>query len=163
MQCLAVPIADAMSAAIYSHMDHMQAYNLKKADPKYQEYATKIRDAHQEKSRVNVRQCCLMRDINNLSYALDLTRRKSWDFEGTSEKTDKVLEEHTGDDGESWFYTYHNAGEEIEKAMIQKCIKVANLAVQWDVLTEQVKQLNKDQDKYGDKLVKKAEQKEASK
>jgi hypothetical protein len=74
-----------------------------------------------------------------------------------------VLEEHTGDDGESWFYTYNNAGDEIEKAMIQKCIKVANLAVQWDVLTERIKQLNKDQDKHGDKLVKKAEQKEASK
>ena len=144
-------------------MDNMQAYNLKKADPKYQEYSAKIRDAHQEKSRTNVKQCCLMRDINNLSHALDLTRRKSWDFEGTSKETDDILEEHTGDDGESWFYTYHNAGEEIEKAMIQKCIKVANLAVQWDVLTERIKELNKDQDKYGDKLVKKAEAKEESK
>ena len=163
MQCLAVPIADALSAAIYSHMDNMQAYHLKQADPKYQEYTAKIRDAHQEKRMVNVKQCSLMRDINNLSAALDLTRRKSWDFEGTSEETDKVLEEHTGDDGESWFYTYHNAGEEIEKAMIQKCIKVANLAVQWDVLTERIKELNKDQDKYGDKLVKKAEAKEESK
>ena len=144
-------------------MDNMQAYQLKKADSKYQEFTAKIRDAAQEKSRVNVKQCCLMRDINHLSAALDLTRRKSWDFEGTSEETDKVLEEHTGDDGESWFYTYHNAGEEIEKIMIQKCIKVANLAVQWDVLTERIKELNKDQDKYGDKLVKKAEAKEESK
>ena len=141
----------------------MQAYNLKKADPKYQEFTAKIRDAAQEKTRVNVKQCYEMRLITNLSAALDLTRRKSWDFEGTSEETDKVLEEHTGDDGESWFYTYHNAGEEIEKIMIQKCIKVANLAVQWDVLTERIKQLNKDQDKYGDKLVKKAEAKEESK
>ena len=117
----------------------------------------------QEKRKVNVKQCCLMRDINNLSAALDLTRRKSWDFEGTSQETDKVLEEHTGDDGESWFYTYNNAGDEIEKAMIQKCIKVANLAVQWDVLTERITKLNKDQDKYGDNLVKKAKQKEESK
>ena len=71
---------------------------------------------------------------------------------------DKVLEEFTGDDGESWFWTYHNAGEEIEKIMIQKCIKVANLASIWDLLTDDVKRLNKEQDKYGDKLVKKAEQ-----
>ena len=163
MQCLAVPIAHALSGANYSRMDYHEQYKLKQADPKFQEFMTKIKDAHQEKRMVNVKQCCLMRDINNLSAALDLTRRKSWDFEGTSAETDKVLEEHTGDDGESWFYTYNNAGDEIEKAMIQKCIKVANLAVQWDVLTERIKQLNKDQDKHGDKLVKKAEQKEASK
>ena len=163
MQCLAVPIADAMSAAIYSHMDHMQRHALKQADPKYQEYTARIRAAVMEKNRTNVKQCSLMRDINNLSAALDLTRRKSWDFEGTSAETDKVLEEHTGDDGESWFYTYHNAGEEIEKAMIQKCIKVAALASQWDLLTSDIKKLNQEQDKYGDKLVKKAEAKEESK
>ena len=144
-------------------MDYTQQLVLKQADPKYQEYTAKIRDAHQEKNRTNVKQCCLMRDINNLSHALDLTRRKSWDFEGTSAETDKVLEEHTGDDGESWFYTYHNAGEEIEKIMIQKCIKVANLAAQYDALTERIAKLNKDQDKYGDNLVKKAKQKEETK
>ena len=163
MQCLAVPIADAMSAANYSHMDHMQRHALKQADPKYQEYTAKIRDAVQEKNRVNAKQCYEMRMISNLSAALDLTRRKSWEFESTDANTDKILEDHTGDDGESWFYTYHNAGEEIEKAMIQKCIKVAALASQWDLLTEDVKRLNKEQDKYGDKLVKKAEAKEESK
>ena len=141
----------------------MQRHALKQADPKYQEYTAKIRDAVMEKNRTNSKQCMLLREINNLSAALDLTRHKSWDFEGVEESKDKVLKEYTGDDGESWFWTYHNAGEEIEKIMIQKCIKVANLAVQWDVLTEQVKKLNKDQDKYGDKLVEKAEQKEESK
>ena len=143
-------------------MDYHEQYKLKSADPKYQEYTAKIRDAVQEKNRINVKQCTLLREINNLSAALDLTRRKSWDFEGTPTETDKVLEEYTGDDGESWFWTYHNAGDELEKIMIQKCIKVANLAVQWDVLTERVKKLNKDQDKYGDKLVA-AAQKEESK
>ena len=152
-----------MSAAIYSHMDHMQRHALKQADPKYQEYTAKIRDAVMEKNRTNAKQCCLLREINNLSVALDLTRHKSWDFEGVEESKDKVLEEYTGDDGESWFWTYHNAGEEIEKIMIQKCIKVAALASQWDLLTEDVKRLNKEQDKYGDKLVKKHEQKEESK
>ena len=163
MQCLAVPIADAMSAANYSHMDHMQRHALKQADPKYQEYTAKIRDAVQQKNRTNSKQCMLLREINNLSAALDLTRRKSWDFEGVEADKDKVLEEYTGDDGESWFWTYHNAGEELEKIMIQKCIKVAALASQWDLLTDDVKRLNKEQDKYGDKLVKKAEQKEESK
>ena len=99
----------------------------------------------------------------NLQAALDVTRKKSWDFESVEPDVDKVLEEHTGDDGESWFWTYHNAGEEIEKVMIQKCIKVANLAAQYDALTERISVLNKDQDKYGDKLVAKAEAKEESK
>lgn len=144
-------------------MDHMQRHALKTADPKYQEFGERIRKAYQAKQRTNAKQCSLLRDINNLSAARDLTRRKSWDFEGTSAETDKVLEEHTGDDGESWFYTYHNAGEEIEKIMIQKCIKVAALASQWDLLTEDIKALDKEQDKYGDELVKQHEQKEESK
>ena len=156
-------IAHALSGANYSHMDHMQQHALKQADPKYQEYSAKIRDAYQERNRVNAKQCFTMRMITNLQASLDLTRKKSWDFEGTDANTDKVLEEYTGDDGESWFYTYHNAGEEIEKIMIQKCIKVANLAAQYDVLTERIGKLNKDQDKYGDNLVKKAKQKEETK
>ena len=155
-------IAHALSGANYSHMDYHEQYKLKSADPKYQEYTAKIRDAVQEKNRTNAKQCKLLREINNLSASLDLTRHKSWDFEGVEESKDKVLEEFTGDDGESWFWTYHNAGEEIEKIMIQKCIKVANLAVQWDVLTERIAKLNKDQDKYGDKVVA-AALKEASK
>ena len=162
MQCLAVPIAHALSGAIYSHMDFNEQYKLKSADPKYQEYTAKIRDAVQEKNRTNSKQCMLLREINNLSVALDLTRHKSWDFESVEQDKDKVLEEFTGDDGESWFWTYHNAGEEIEKVMIQKCIKVADLASQWDLLTGEIKALNAEQDKYGDKLVANA-LKEASK
>ena len=142
-------------------MDYMQQHAIKSANPKYQEYASKIRDAHREKSRTNSKQCMLMRELNNLSASLGLTRRKSCDFESTTKKQDKLLEQYTGEDGEMWFYTYNGAADEIEKMMIQKCIKVANLAVQWDVLTERINKLNKDQDKYGDKLVKKA--KEASK
>ena len=163
MQCLAVPIADALSAANYSHMDYMQRHALTQADPKYQEYTARIRDAVQQKNRTNSKQCMLLREINNLSAALDLTRHKSWDFESVEEDKDKVLEEFTGDDGESWFWTYHNAGEEIEKIMIQKCIKVAALASQWDLLTDEVKTLNKEQDKYGDELVKNKELEEAFK
>ena len=141
----------------------MQKHALKQADPKYKEFSAKIRDAYQERNRVNSTQCFTMRMLCNLQAALDMTRKKSWDFEGVEESKDQVLEEFTGDDSESWFYTYHNAGEEIEKLMIQKCIKVANLAAQYDVLTERISKLNKDQDKYGDKLVAKAESKEESK
>ncbi|AXF42065.1 hypothetical protein STIP37_3 [Synechococcus T7-like phage S-TIP37] len=143
-------------------MDAMQQHTLKTADPGYQEFSKKIREAYQERNSVNTKQCFTMRMITNLQASLDLTRKKSWDFEGTTDEVDKVLEDHTGDDGESWFYTYHNAGEEIEKLMIQKCIKVANLAVQYDVLTERIAMLNKEQDKYGDELVKKAQEKEES-
>ena len=141
-------------------MNYDQSYALKQADPKYTAFDQKIRDAHQEKRRINSKQCIAMRELCQLNHALDLVRSKSWDFESTPAKTDKVLEDTTGDDGECWFWTYHNAGEEIEKVMIQKCIKVANLAAQYDVLTERISVLNKDQDKYGDKLVAKAESKE---
>ena len=144
-------------------MDFQQRHALKQADPKYRAFTDKIRDAVQERNRTNSKQCMELRQIVNLQAALDITRKKSWDFESVEPDVDKVLEDHTGDDGESWFWTYHNAGEEIEKVMIQKCIKVANLAAQYDALTERISVLNKDQDKYGDKLVAKAEAKEESK
>lgn len=141
-------------------MDAMQQHALKQADPKYKQFTTKIQSAHRARSRTNTQQCVTLRQIVNLQASLDLTRRKSWDFEDTSGEVDKVLEDKTGDDGESWFWTYHNAGEEIEKLMIQKCIKVANLAAQYDMFTEQIASLNEEQDKYGDKLVAKAKAKE---
>lgn len=144
-------------------MDFQQRHALKQADPKYRAFTDKIRDAVQERNRTNSKQCMELRKIVNLQAALDITRRKSWDFESVEPDVDKVLEDTTGDDGESWFWTYHNAGEEIEKVMIEKCIKVANLAAQYDVLTERIHVLNKDQDKYGDKIVAKAESKEESK
>tara|TARA_Y100000015_G_C2314348_1_gene53624 strand:- start:29 stop:463 length:435 start_codon:yes stop_codon:yes gene_type:complete len=144
-------------------MDFQQRHALKQADPKYRAFTDRIRDAVQERNRTNSKQCMELRQIVNLQAALDITRKKSWDFESVEPDVDKVLEDHTGDDGESWFWTYHNAGEEIEKVMIQKCIKVANLAAQYDALTERISVLNKDQDKYGDKLVAKAEAKEESK
>ena len=140
----------------------MQQFNLKADDPGYQEFSAKIKEAFQERNSVNTKQCSTMRMVCNLQASLDLTRKKSWDFEATPEEVDKVLEEHTGEDGEAWFYTYHIAGEEIEKLMIQKCIKVANLAAQYDVLTERIAMLNKEQDKYGDELVKQAKEKEES-
>jgi hypothetical protein len=144
-------------------MDFQQRHALKQADPKYRAFTDKIRDAVQERNRTNSKQCMELRKIVNLQAALDITRRKSWDFESVEPDVDKVLEDTTGDDGESWFWTYHNAGEEIEKVMIEKCIKVANLAAQYDALTERINVLNKDQDKYGDKLVAKAESKEETK
>jgi hypothetical protein len=143
-------------------MDFQQRHALKQADPKYRAFTDRIRDAVQERNRTNAKQCMELRKIVNLQAALDVTRKKSWDFESVEPDVDKVLEDTTGDDGESWFWTYHNAGEEIEKVMIQKCIKVANLAAQYDALTERISVLNKDQDKYGDKLVAKAESKEAN-
>ena len=143
-------------------MDHMNAYAIKQADPKYTAFDVKIRDAHQEKRRINTKQCIAMREVCQLNHALDLVRNKSFDCESSSTKTDKVLEESTGSNGEGWFWTYHNAGEEIEKTMIQKCIKVANLAVNYDVCSERISALIDKQKEYGDKLVKQHKEKEAT-
>ena len=88
-------------------MDHTQAYALKQADPKYTAYDEKIRDAHQEKRKTNSKQCIAMRHICQLNHALDLVRSKSWSVEETTNKTDKILDDVTGSDGEGWFWTYH--------------------------------------------------------
>jgi len=152
----------ALSVA-YIIMDFAQMHALKQADPKYQKFSSDITATLLEKRKINGKQCIAMREICQLDHAMDLLRSKSFDCEVTSDKTDKVLIKSTGQDGECWYWTYHNGAEEIEKIMIQKCIKVANLAVQWDVLTERIASLNKDKDEYGDKLVKKAEAKKTDK
>ena len=144
-------------------MDHTQAYALKQADPKYTAYDEKIRDAHQEKRKTNSKQCIAMRHIHHLNHALDLVRSKSWSVEETTNKTDKILDDVTGADGEGWFWTYNKAGEEIEKAMIQKCIKVANLAANYDALSERIASLLDKQKEYGNKLVQQHKEKEETK
>jgi len=141
-------------------MDFAQKHALKQADPKYQQFSDDIRDTWQEKRKINSKQCIAMREMCQLHHAMDYVRNKSCEFEETTNETDNVLDEATGRDGEGWFWTYHNAAEEIEKIMIQKCIRVSKLAMKWDLLTERIRRLNKDQDTYGDKLVKKAEAKE---
>ena len=140
----------------------MNAFQIKQADPRYPAFDQKSRDAPQEKRRINSKQCIAMRELCQLNHALDLVRSKSWDFESTPAKTDKVLEESTGIDGEGWFWAYHNAGEEMEKLMIQKCIKVANLAANYDVCSERISALIDKQKEYGDKLVQQHKEKEAT-
>lgn len=139
-------------------MNYDQSFALKQADPKYTAFDVKIRDAHKEKRRINSKQCIAMRELCQLNHALDLVRSKSWDFESTPKQTDKVLEESTGIDGEGWFWAYHNAGEEMEKLMIQKCIKVANLAANYDVCSERIAALIDKQKEYGNKIVAKAKE-----
>ena len=90
-------------------------------------------------------------------HALDVVREKSYDFEESSPKLDKTLKDATTSDGEGWFWTYHNASEEMEKCMIAQCIKVANLAANYDALGERIQDLRQQQDKLGDQIVKKAE------
>ena len=142
-------------------MNYDQSFALKQADPKYTAFDVKIRDAHQEKRRINSKQCIAMRELCQLNHALDLVRSKSWDFESTPKQTDKVLEESTGIDGEGWFWAYHNAGEEMEKLMIQKCIKVANLAANYDVCSERISALIDKQKEYGNKIVQQHKAQEA--
>ena len=135
----------------------MTAYALKNADPKYKAFDEKIGDAHKERRNINLKQCRIMREINNMMHALDVVRDKSYDFEDTSSKLDKTLKDATTTDGEGWFWTYHNAGEEIEKCMIAKCIKVANMAADYDALGLRLEDLRQQQNIVGDEIVKKAE------
>ena len=46
--------------------------------------------------------------------------------------------------------------------MIQKCIKVANLAANYDVCSERISALTAKQKEYGDKLVQQHKEKEAT-
>ena len=138
-------------------MDYNKAHALKEADPKYQNLNTMIRAAHDARQKTQAKQCFTLRMISNLQASLDLVREKSFDFESTDPKVDKVLRKNTGNDGESWYWIYHHGADEIQKLMIQKCIDVANLAAQYDMHSTRIQSLIEDQKKLGEKIVKKAE------
>ena len=140
-------------------MDNMNAYQLKNADPKYTAFDQKIRDAHQEKRRINAKQCVAMR-MCQLNHALDLVAASP----GTSSQHLPRLTRCWKNQQASMVRVgsgHHNAGEEMEKTMIQKCIKVANLAANYDVCSERISALIAKQKEYGDKLVQQHKAQEA--
>lgn len=124
-------------------------------------FSTKMQAISRDIQRLQWKQSTLLSKITNLEVAQDLVMRKKWDLEYVSKKTTKILTEVTGDCDECWFGKYGMAEDEIKDLRISKCLEVASIQSEINLLKHNRQVLDKEQDACRDRLIK--EHKDAAK
>ncbi len=117
-------------------------------------FRTKMQAVHQDIQKLEWKQKRLLTTISDLEFAQDLVMRKKWDLEEVSKKTTKVLKAMTGDCDECWHNKYDRAQDEITKLRINLCIDIATKQSKIDLLRQDIKDLDKEQDVCRDRLIK---------
>ena len=102
-----------------------------------------------------------MHQVKTLQLVEDLAMRKKWDFEGMTKTQIKTLEDSTGQCDDCWWSDYQGAEDAIEEMRIAKCVEVANLQANFDVLSEKYSLIDKEQDACRDRLIKEHNEKQA--
>jgi hypothetical protein len=117
-------------------------------------FSTKMQAISRDVQRLEWKQSSLLSKISSLEVAQDLVMRKKWDLETVSKKTTKVLTEVTGDCDECWFGKYGMAEDEIKDLRISKCLEVASIQSEINLLKHDRQVLDKEQDACRDRLIK---------
>ena len=117
-------------------------------------FSTKMQAISKDVQRLEWKQSSLLSKISSLEVAQDLVMRKKWDLEVVSKKTTKVLTEVTGDCDECWFGKYGMAEDEIKDLRISKCLEIASIQSEINLLKHDRQVLDKDQDACRDRLIK---------
>jgi len=65
-----------------------------------------------------------LRRVTRLMLAVDVVRQQQFKHEDISEEQDKMLEELTTDDSETWYGQYDQAADDIEEAAVAACAMV---------------------------------------
>tara|TARA_R100000152_G_C6714939_1_gene141876 strand:+ start:125 stop:532 length:408 start_codon:yes stop_codon:yes gene_type:complete len=103
----------------------------------------------------------ILRDISALENSVDLVRKQQFKFENTSKKTNKDLEELTGNCDECWYYTFDHGADLIEEYMAQLCKKVNDVTESIAYNKERRNKLTDAHNEFGNKLRKEFHSKEA--
>ena len=117
-------------------------------------FRTKMQAIAKDVNRLECKQSMLLTKISNLEFAQDLVMRKKWDLESVTKKTTKVLTEMTGDCDECWFWKYDSAEDEIKDLRISKCLEIASIQSEINLLKHDREVLDKEQDACRDRLIK---------
>jgi len=117
-------------------------------------FSTKMQAISRDVQRLEWKQSSLLGKISSLEVAQDLVMRKKWDLETVSKKTTKVLTEVTGDCDECWFGKYDMAEDEIKELRVNKCLEVASIQSEINLLKHDRDVLDKEQDDCRDRLIK---------
>lgn len=119
-------------------------------DKVYTALSEDLQQCHNEIAKLKNKARALIRDINCLDVLEDLSLKTQWQEEDTTAEEDKVLENITGIDGESWFFK-HNRGQELcQELMIAKCIEVANIKAMLNVVEERKDNVINERTRYRD-------------
>ena len=119
----------------------------------YTKFYELFRENHQAVNKLEGKQVQLTRSISNLTQSRDIIVNQMFKNEDVEKKTDKRLEELTGNDSESWFWTFSNSVDDINELIVSKCVLVSNLKVDIDVLKEQHNQIDKEQEAVRERLM----------
>ena len=117
-------------------------------------FSTKMQAISKDVQKLEWKQSSLLTKISNLEFAQDLVMRKKWDLEEVTKKTTKVLKDVTGDCDECWFWKYDEAQDEIKNLRISKCLEVASIQSEINLLKHDRQLLDKEQDACRDRLIK---------
>lgn len=116
-------------------------------------FSTKMQAISKDVQKLEFKQLSLLTKISNLEFAQDLVMRKKWDLETVSKKTTKVLTEVTGDCDECWYWKYDSAVDEIKSLRISKCLEIATIQSEINLLKHDRQVLDKEQDACRDRLI----------
>lgn len=133
-----------------SHMT-CQFYN----NEEWKAFSTKMQAIRKEQSSLGYKQRRLMNKVTDLDLVDDLLLYKMGDLEGQiPEKQEKQLRKMTGMDSECWYYKYDRCKDAINEVRVAKCLEVSALQSQIQLLDDDWKVLDKEQDACRDRLIK---------
>ena len=146
-------LRDSTSLVHNHHFSRTHLFNFYEHED-YQVLVAQQQAHYKEITRLECKQSMLLTKISNLEVAQDLVMRKKWDLESVTKKTTKVLTEMTGDCDECWFWKYDSAEDEIKDLRISKCLEIASIQSEINLLKHDREVLNKEQDACRDRLTK---------
>ena len=118
-------------------------------------YTPKLQAIRKEINSLGNNQRRLLNKVTDLDLVDDLLLFKMSDLEGpVTEKQDKQLRKLTGMDSECWYYKYDRCKDVINEIRVAKCLEVSALQSQIQLLEDNYKVLDKEQDACRDRLIK---------
>ena len=118
-------------------------------------FTPKMQAIRREQSSLGYKQRSLMNRVTDLDLVDDLLLHKMGELEGPiPEKQEKQLRKLTGMDSECWYYKYDRCKDAINEMRVAKCLEVSALQSQIQLLDEDWRVLDKEQDACRDRLIK---------
>jgi len=106
-------------------MSDLKAFNAYlDEDPTYQATLKNHQQLWQEARNTEIEVTFALRRVSRLMMAVDVVRQQQFKLEELPEEQDKMLEELTTDNSETWYCQYDQAADDIEEAAVAACAMV---------------------------------------
>ena len=105
--------------------DYVKREAFVKADPSYQLLEQTAREATKAADALRSETVQLTYRLQRLLYARDVLLERMWDHEDVGDKTDELLQKHTGNSSDCWFGMLSQSADEITDLVCQICGEIA--------------------------------------